>query len=242
MIEQIMKDDPSKLSQIDFTGMNKSYIEEKDFGKKKLKASYSYFYSLFAMACMYGAFWGSRCVSETQGDQSDLAARLCASPTPKGTLILADILICLTLLFSESIILLTYLNLAYGIEFGSNIPYILLTNFCGCMLATSFGYFISSMFKKSVGFKESMIIGITMLCSAFTGIFGTLQVKYIIEQNIPLLNKINPTALITDCLYQLQNFNNHDKFFQNIGCMLMLTAFFGIISYLKLRRKRYASL
>jgi len=66
--------------------------------------------------------------------------------------------------------------------------------------------------------------------------------KDMIARKAPVLSYINPAALITDAFYSLYIFESHRRFFLNIGLLLLISSSMCILSFLRLRRDRYASL
>ena len=61
-------------------------------------------------------------------------------------------------------------------------------------------------------------------------------------ENCPLLNRINPAALISDALYSLVVYPSYTRFFTNIAGLLLLSALFCLGGLALVRRKKYASL
>jgi ABC-2 type transport system permease protein len=66
--------------------------------------------------------------------------------------------------------------------------------------------------------------------------------KYIVEKNVPILSYINPATLITDGLYTLYYYNSHERYFINISLLSVLSILFCFITYLNIRREKYASI
>jgi len=66
--------------------------------------------------------------------------------------------------------------------------------------------------------------------------------KYVIDKNIPIVNKLNPASMITDGFYSLYYYDTLDRFYFNIASLLTLSVVMIIISYLSLRRQKYDSI
>ncbi len=66
--------------------------------------------------------------------------------------------------------------------------------------------------------------------------------KYVIDKNVSILNKINPANMITDGLYSLYYYDTLDRFYFNIISLLIFSAFMIFISYKGLRRQKYDSI
>ena len=65
--------------------------------------------------------------------------------------------------------------------------------------------------------------------------------KYIIDKNIPIINKLNPANMITDGLYSLYYYETLDRFIFNVISLLIFAFVLIIFSYISLRRQKYDS-
>ena len=77
-----------------------------------------------------------------------------------------------------------------------------------------------------------------MLGCFLSGMMG-ITMKYIVDKNIPIINKINPASMITDGFYSLYYYDTLDRFFFNIISLLLFSIIMFIISYNGLRRQKY---
>ncbi len=66
--------------------------------------------------------------------------------------------------------------------------------------------------------------------------------KYIVDKNIPIVNKLNPASMITDGFYSLYYYDTLDRFFFNIASLLIFALIMITISYFSLRRQKYDSI
>ncbi len=66
--------------------------------------------------------------------------------------------------------------------------------------------------------------------------------KYIVDKNIPIVNKINPASMITDGFYSLYYYDTLDRYFFNIASLLIFALIMIAISYFSLRRQKYDSI
>lgn len=201
----------------------------------------NYFYSLIAMACFYGAFWGSREIVDIQANISPLAARINMSPVHKLKTFLFSISSSLLILYTELLVLISYLYFVLGINFGAKLGYVLLTTLVGSICGLTFGAFISAMVKKNETIKTAIIIGTTMLGSFLSGMMYA-QIKFIIAQKIPILSYINPVNLLTDAYYSLYYYDTFERYWINMGILGVFILLFSFETYMILRRQKYASL
>ena len=74
-----------------------------------------------------------------------------------------------------------------------------------------------------------------------SGMMG-ITMKYIIDTNIPILNKINPASMITDGFYALYYYDTFDRYFFNVISLALFSIIMIVISYMSLRRQKYDSI
>ena len=103
------------------------------------------------------------------------------------------------------------------------------------------GIAVSSVFKANENTKTGILISITMFGCFLSGMMG-ITMKYIVDKNIPILNKINPASMITDGLYSLYYYDTLDRYFFNIASLVIFAVVMLVISYSSLRRQKYDSI
>jgi ABC-2 type transport system permease protein len=219
----------------------RSYTQQISFSSAEPDTTLNFFYALIAMTCLYGGFWGLRNTTDMQADLSPQGARRSAAPTHKLGVVLYDLAAALTISLAEVMVLLAYLMLVLRVSFGNEVWYVLLTSLVGCIAGVSLGAFIGTYVRKSEGAKTGILIGTSMTMSLLAGLMIDTM-KDMIARKAPVLSYINPAALITDAFYSLYIFESHRRFFLNIGLLLLISSSMCILSFLRLRRDRYASL
>jgi ABC-2 type transport system permease protein len=242
VLEQIGSTHPERLAAaMDILTREISYNKELSLANTKMDNLSQYFFALIAMTCLYGSIIGRKCVEDIQADLSALGARREISPAHKLTVICADFCGSVIVNFSSVLLLLFYLTVILKIDFGTRVPYIVLTAFAGSVIGVAMGTFIGSLGKISVQVKEALVSAISLILSFLSGLMIN-NMKDIVEHTVPFVNRINPAALITDCLYSLNMYDTFDRFYSNIVNMGIIAALFIFGSYLLLRRNRYASI
>jgi len=146
-----------------------------------------------------------------------------------------------TIQLLELLILLAFLIGVLGISFGDQLGYIALICVAGSLTGVTFGACIGSIIKKSEGLKIGILIGSTMIMSFLAGMMSA-DMKYLVMTRAPILGYLNPANLITDSFYALYYYNTHTQFFTNILLLCGFTLLFSAVTYLVLRRQKYASL
>lgn len=104
-----------------------------------------------------------------------------------------------------------------------------------------FGVAIATLIKVNENTKIGILIGVTMLGCFLSGMMG-ITMKYIIDKNLPVLNKINPASMITDGFYALYYYETPERFYFNIISLLIFSALMIFISLQGLRRQKYDSI
>lgn len=219
-------------------GLMQTETNIKDVSSKKLDYAMIEYYTLIAMACLYGGTISMNVINKKLPNMCNIGKRISVSPTKKKTTILSSLissyitqLIGLALLFIYTIFILK-------VDYGTNTPLIILLGMVGSLTGLSLGLLIGTIIKKNENIKIGILIGITMLGCFLSGMMG-ITMKYIIDKNIPLINKLNPAAIITDGFYSLYYYDTLDRYWYNIISLLIISLILILISANSLRRQRY---
>lgn len=237
----IFKNTQNMESVISNLSTRLEYTKELPISDVKPNGVLNYFYSLLAMACMYGSFWGLKEIIDIQADLTQRAARVNMSPVHKLKTFIYSSSAALVIQYAEILVLLLYLRFILGIDFGNKIGYVLLTALVGSIMGLTFGAFVSSAVKKGEGVKIAILIGVSMLGSFLAGMMFD-KMKYIVADQAPILSLLNPINLLTDAFYCLYYFDTYDRYWLNMGVLGLFILFFSIVTYFIIRRQKYASL
>ena len=200
-----------------------------------------YFFNLLAMACLYTSLGGVLVATENQANLTDLGMRKCLSPTHKLKSIVAELIATSTYEFVLNFLGFMYVAYVLKVDITSRLPLAILTTFIGCLTGVSLGFLLGCIGQKSQDFKQGIVFAVTMpLCFLSGLMIGNM--KIIIQNNVPFLNKINPATLITDSFYSLSVYESYDRYITNIVTLIGLIILFIIAGFLLTRRKKYASL
>lgn len=242
MFKEITTSHPEKLSDtINLLSENISFNKEVSLTNATMDPFSQYFYALIAMTCLYGSIIGLSTVTNLQANLSALGARREVSPTHKLTVIFGDFCASVIMNYISVLLLFFYLIVILKVDFGSKIALVLLSSLAGSVIGVAIGTFLGSIGKWSVKTKESMIFGFTMLCCFLSGLMDN-SMKDVIEHVCPIVNRLNPAALITDCLYSLNMYDTYDRFISDIAIMGIMALLLCFGSYLLLRRNKYANI
>lgn len=220
---------------------NKKSARIKDISKGDFDYVMIEFFSLIAMACMYGGLLSMNSINKGLPNLSSKGKRVSVSPSKKSNIILSNLLASYTAQLLGLLILFLYTIVVIKVDYGNNIPLVILLSLVGSLAGLSLGLFISVIFKISENAKTGILISITMTGSFLAGMMG-ITLKYIIDKYIPLLNKINPVAMITDGLYALYYYSESNRYYFNVVSLVIFSFILIIISLIKLRRQKYDSI
>ncbi|MCM1052870.1 MAG: ABC transporter permease [Ruminococcus sp.] len=213
----------------------------KDISVNNLSYTMIEYYTLMAMTCLYGGILGVTAINSKLANMSEKGKRVSIAPTPKGNLILSSLGASFIVQLIGVTILFLFMLFILKIDFGNNLPLIILNVLVGSLAGLTLGLAVASLIKKNEGIKVGIIIALTMLGSFFTGMMGP-QIKYMIDKSMPLINKINPASMITDAFYSLYYYDTLDRFYFNILSLLVFSGVMIILSLISLRRQKYDSI
>lgn len=199
------------------------------------------YYTLLAMACLYGALISMFVTNKKIANMSSAGERTSVSPANKKTLLLGSFLASYLVQLLGILILYLYTIFVIKVDYGSNTFLVFLLLMAGSLAGLTLGIAISTVLKSNENTKTGILISLTMLASFLSGMMG-ITMKYIIDTNIPILNKINPAAMITDGLYSLYYYRTLDRFYFNIISLIIFSIIMLVISYQGLRREKYDSI
>lgn len=242
-VTTIIEKNQDAVSQIDMNNLleRTNYIKEVAISNTSPDITVNYFYTLIAMACLYGGFFGLKEVAYIQGNQSYQGARISVAPVHKLKVAMASMAAATTVQLFDIGLLIAYICLVLKISFANQLGYIILACIMGVITGVTYGTCLGVILKKKEGIKIGILICSTMTMSYLAGMMYD-KMKYIVNSNMPLLNYINPINLIADSFYSLYYYDTTTKYFINIGILCGLSILFSVITYLVLRRQKYASL
>ena len=221
--------------------INNSDTKLHNIASANLDYSMIEFYTLIAMTCMYGGILSLITINNCLANISNKGKRVATSPTKKIVIILSSLLASYIAQVVGLILLFLYTIFVLNVDYGSNTVLIILLGFVGSLAGLAFGLLIGTILKTNENAKTGILIAITMTGCFFAGMFG-ISMKYIIDKNIPIINKLNPVSMITDGLYSLYYYDTLNRYFINIISLLVFTIILVMLSIIGLRRQKYDSI
>ena len=218
--------------------LNENNIKINNISNKNLSYTMIEYYTLIAMACLYGAMLSMFIINYQLPNMNSTGKRISASPINKSKQLISSLLATYIVQIIGLLLLFLFTIFILKVDYGKNLLYVIITSLCGAFAGLSLGVATSTLFKTNENAKTGIIIAITMLFCFLSGMMG-ITMKYIIDKNIPLLNMINPANMITDALYSLYYYSTFDRFYQDIFSLLIFSCIMILISIKGLRRQKY---
>jgi len=213
----------------------------RDVSNSHLSYTMIEFYTLIAMTCLYGGIIGMTAINYTLPNMSNNGKRISVSPVKKLKLVLSTIfasyivqIIGISLLFLFTIFVLK-------VDYGDNLPLMILLGLIGSFAGLSLGIALGTNIKANENTKTGLIIATSMLGCYLAGMMG-ITMKYVVDKNVPIINKINPASMITDGFYSLYYYDTLDRYVFNIVSLIIFSVIMIIISFEGLRRTKYDSI
>lgn len=218
-----------------------SYTHTVTLGGHSMDGNMQYFFALIAMTCLYGCFLGLNAALESRANLSPLGLRRSVTPTHKLKLVLSDMLVTFFMQTLNLLVLLLFLTRILGLDLGGSFGEILFVCAIGSMFGVSLGILTGSAGNWSEGVKIAILVSTCLILSFLAGL-RVGDMKDIIEQHIPILNRINPAAVIADALYCLVIYEAPDRLHTDLILLGCMTAGFILLSFFAVRREHYDSL
>lgn len=213
----------------------------KDISNNNLSYTMIEFYTLIAMACLYGGILGMVSINQNLPNMSSTGKRVGVSPVSKGKLIFSSVLASYLVQLIGLALLFLYTIFVLKVDYGTNILYVIILALAGSLAGLTLGVAIATLFKTNENTKTGIVISITMLGCFLSGMMG-ITMKYVIDKNIPIINKLNPANMITDGFYSLYYYDTYDRFYFNIISLLIFSIIMITLSIISLRRQKYDSI
>ncbi|MXP75542.1 ABC transporter permease [Lachnospiraceae bacterium WCA-9-b2] len=242
MFQKIATTHPEKLPDaMEAMGDYRSSTLEVSLGGKDLNPSVQYFFALVAYACLSGAFLGVQSSTDGQANISALGARRSITPTHKLTLVMIDMAVLFIIHFFNILILCLYITQVLKISLGNDIGSLLLVDFMGSMIGVCLGVAIGCLARMSFGLKMGVCVLFTLFPGFLAGLmFGNM--KNIIELHCPIINRINPAAVLSDAFYCMGIYNDMERFTRCLLILAVMSVLLLTVAFLGIRRERYDSI
>lgn len=212
-----------------------------DISNSNLSYTMIEYYTLIAMSCLYGGLLGCMVMKKNLANMGSVGMRMAITPIAKLKMIISSVLAGYLTQLIGVFILLLFTIFCFKVDYGENIPLIILLILVGSLAGLAIGIAIASFVKANDNVKVGLIIAVTMLGCFLSGMMG-ITMKYIIDTNLSILNKINPASMITDGFYALYYYDTLERYWFDVLSLGIFAVSLIIISFVVLRRQRYDSI
>ncbi len=216
-------------------------VEFKNISNSNLSYTMIEFYTLIAMTCLYCGVLGMVAVNHNLANMGNIGKRTSITPTSKGRIIFSSLMASYLTQLIGLAILFAYTILVLKVDYGTNLPMIILLSLTGSLAGLSLGIAVATLIKANENAKIGILIAVTMLGCFLSGMMG-ITMKYMVDKNVPIVNLINPASMITDGFYALYYYDTLDRCFLNIVSLLIFSGVMIILSINGLRKQKYEAL
>ena len=230
-----------KQMAMDIRNAFEEEVSIKDISSSHLSYTMIEFYTLIAMACLYGGILGMTSINQILPNMSHTGKRISISPASKGKLILSSVCASFVTQLLGIFLLFLYTIFVLKVDYGTNLPLIVLLSLTGSLAGLSLGIAVATLIKANENAKIGILIAVTMLGCFLSGMMG-ITMKYMIDKNVPIVNLVNPASMITDGFYALYYYDTLDRYFLNIVSLLIFSGVMIILSINGLRKQKYEAL
>lgn len=200
-----------------------------------------FFYNLIGMVAICGSMSGLHVATNNQANQSALGARKNISPTPKWINLSADLTGSLVSQAVCMVMSVTFIRFILRIDLGRNLPLLYAAAILSGCLGVTLGFFIGSIGRLKHEAKSAISLSVSLFLCFLSGLMVG-NMKAILVEKAPWVNKINPVAVMSDSYYCLNMYSDYRRFLEKVVVMLIYVAVFTVLGILFTRRKKYASI
>ena len=199
------------------------------------------YYTLIAMVCLYAGNVAMITIGRTLPYIKGNGKRTTISPAKKASIILSSLLASYVVQLMTIGLLFVYLLGILGVDLGAPIPYVVLLTIIGSLAGVGLGILIGTYVNSSENSKTGIMISVVMAGCFFAGMMG-VGMKYLIDKNLPLINIVNPTNMVTDGFYSLYYYTDMSRYWFNVTSLLIFTGVCIALSLFKMGRAKYDSI
>lgn len=234
-------EDPQTVAAEIMDRLAESGFTLKDASPSSMDPLMAEFFSLVAMAALYGGMFSGTLMNYAQPQLGAVGRRIGVAPTRKSVFVASGIIASYVVEFVGLVLLVVVCRFLFGIDFGSNWGLTLVVASAGALAGLSLGVAVSALVRGGENMKIGVLIGMTMLGALLAGMMGG-GLRYRVDATAPLVNKVNPVALITDGFYTLYYHPGSDGLWADLEILLVISLVLIGASMLTLRRQRYDSM
>ena len=219
----------------------KEYVKTSGLQGNNKDPYVQYFYNILAMISVMTSCGVMLSVIKTQANYSAIGIRVESSPVSR---VLQSFCSMLAMSFLQIVILIVsiiYYVYVLKVDFGCSIKYIFITSMFAAFMGCSLGYMVACVGNASEGLKNAILVGLVTGGGFLAGLMkGDMYI--VVEKKFPLINRINPSSIITNAFYTLNMYGANAKYTKSILTMFVYSIIFIAIGMIFRERRGYASI
>ena len=221
--------------------MDSDLIEVRKLTEGNTDPFVTYMYNMIAMVALFGMTVALHVALFSEANLSDYGARRSCSPTPKLTTIMSGLCGCYFTQILCVAVCITFQAFVLKVDFGGRLPFVYLGGALGAIMGVSMGFFVGAIgrlkYEAKIGISMAVVMGLSFMSGLmFTGI------KAAIEMSAPIINDLNPVAIIADSFYYLSVDPDLSRYWGKLAVAGIYTVIFILLGFLMTRRRKYESL
>ena len=218
----------------------KEFVKTKGFTAGNKDPYIQYMYNLIAMIAMLSTSPAMCNIIESNANMTKVGLRIDISPINKPIYQLATAASAYVIQLVITLLSLVYYVYILGMDFGAPIWILALTGFLAAFLGNSMGFLVGSIGNAKEGVKNGILLTIVLIGGFLSGLMVG-QMRMIVEEKFPIINRINPSAVITDAFYTLNVYGVSERYYNALLYMGVLGVVFTLIGVVLSKRSSYAS-
>lgn len=139
------------------------------------------------------------------------------------------------------VISVTFIRFILRINLGGNLLLLYAAAALSGCLGVTFGFLVGSIGRLKHEAKSAISLSVSLFLCFLSGLMVG-NMKALLAEKAPWVNKINPVAIMSDSYYCLNMYSDYRRFTEKIISMCILIVVFTALGILFTRRKRYASI
>lgn len=216
-------------------------VKINDVSRNNLSYTMIEYYTLIAMAALYGGIIAMFITNYSLPNMSAVGKRKSLMPISKIKMLISSLCASYVVQLIGLLLLFLFTIFVLKVDYSDKFIYIILLALIGSLAGLTIGLMIASIFRTNENAKTGILVAFTMAGCFLSGMMG-ITMKYIIDKNFPILNIINPAAIITDGFYSLYYYDTMNRYWFNIISLILFSVIMVIISAWSLRRQKYDSI
>jgi len=236
----VSENNPDMTDEISNAFYESTGLERVTFRENPANPMMQYFYSLIAMAALFGSWISSEILKGICANQSENGKRFEVSPVRRSTAVISTSLAGLLVQCISNVMLVLYIEYVLGLSFEAPLSLVLLVTVLGSGVGITSGIMIGAVFAEHKKLVTVLPLAFSMVASFLSGLMVG-NIKALIEEHVPVINRLNPAAVLTDGLYVLGTYGITDDYWRDVISLLIFSVIFIIISVIRLRKGAYQS-